>query len=559
MGTYDNGWTFSNKPSLHNYKATDGALGTREFSMYRAGTRSSNYTLSTNPTTVKALNQIGWVIDYNSVTTNDDNPVIWAVTTGIPLNEADPSLSDTTSRTWSDPKVVFEKGADGESIVGPAVRGPVEWTNTDRRWCAGKDSDPANSTYHEEDIAWIDIVTYTVNDVIHYYRCIKTHSNSTSSPIYPTNTTYWSQADAQYKFVATEVLVADAGAIDVLKSGSLLLRDTSDNVVGGAKGTDSDTGTIFWAGGTYNNGTITDAPFVVNKNGDLISTSGTIGGWTIDDDELSVTGSQAWHSGYNKFMPELPKLSINTSRTSSVGTTTMSVSLRDSGITGTYSAPSARVSYEGTFDLDPQRLVFSGNSSSNTSVKDYTTTLTYSDITFDSTYDTGGSQFEDFLNISSANGLQLTYKVDGTTFKESRLTNDTLYVENVQATDILASEKVTAGKVRADSFEIPGPGTVQYKSVVSSVGALQLKIAIVVDSFATAQSLFTKDGSGTYWLFNGVNTGVSATDFPNLSTVSLTYGGTEVIFQTSGGSRLSTGVVLETNLERQSDTIYIEI
>ena len=556
MGTFDPStttWKFS-KPALHNYKAEDGEPGQTRADLFKVLTDLTVTPTITAAATRATQESAGWhdlSTTLASVPANTTDYNIWV----IYANYAVDGSEDSQQKTWSGPQLYIPtrkgtKGDDGDSIV---VRGPVKWTNdAARSWNSGDTS--------ENGIKYIDIVIYNGN----YYKCTTSYTQNVNAT-WNSVSSNWASAGDQYKFVAADLLLAPTAKINFLTNNELLLTytDTDNNqevVSGGAKG---GTGVNFWSGGT----SATDAnnKFTVDYQGNLISTAGTIGGWTIGQDSLSATGSQSWNSGYNKFMPELPKLTINATRTGYTGVTDMSVSLRDSGIAGTILFTDTSVgqtygNYSGQFSLDPKNLSFSGNSSSNTSSKNYTTTLTYYDVTFDSTYNLQGSQYEDFLNISSANGLQLTYKVDGTTFKESRLTNDTLYVENVNTTDISASGTIGAITVKADNFKIPGPGIVQYKSVVSSVGALQLKIAIVVDSFSTAQSLFTQDGGGTYWLFNGTNTYVRVADFPNLSTSSLSYGGTEVVFLASNNSdKLSTGVVLSTNLERLGDTIYIEI
>ena len=201
---------------------------------------------------------------------------------------------------------IIRNGRD--AVKGAAVRGPVEWTATARRWCAGKDSDPVNAQYHDEDISWIDVVFYDG----HYYRCINSYTGMTSDTWdYENNnvSVNWELAD-EFAFVATDVLVANSGAINVLKSGSLLLKDSNDAVVGGAKGTDLENGTIFWAGGTYNNGNISNAPFVVTKQGQLTASNanitgtinsgnGNIGPLTIDNDNLSASYHEAIGSTTN--------------------------------------------------------------------------------------------------------------------------------------------------------------------------------------------------------------------------------------------------------------------
>ena len=524
LGTFDPNatsavWTFS-KPALHSYKATNGEPGTREFELYMPGTRNTTPTLSSS--SVSDLIDDGWLIDYNDAQSDVDNtrPVIWAISTPIPVTSSNPTASDTTSRTWTGPYIVFERGEPGESITGPAVRGPVEWTNTSRRWCAGKDSEPANSTYHDEDIAWIDIVTYTTNNTTHYYRCKKTHSNSTSSPTYPTNTTYWEQADAQFKFVATEVLVADAGAIDVLKSGSLLLRDSSDNVVGGAKGADSSDQTVFWAGANESN--ISGANFRVNLGGYLTSTAGTIGGWDINPGNLSSSSSFGGGSagGSN---------TLNLTPGEVTGSTSISGGHSQSGAAGSYS---------GTFSLTPGHLNFTGSITTSSETIDQYSSISYSGVEFrnDNYSSATLSAVNFYMSTSSAS-----------TSSASLSMGPDYILMNSGASDIRF--EVSSGAVRAKWDIETTNGNLISKNHVAALsgGYIPFKIAIVTDD----SSLFTV--SGGEWYFNGANTGISCG-----SDTGKYLNNNEWILRDEDGNDVGTGVY-RTSVTRQGDTIYIEI
>lgn len=579
MGVFDpstNIWKFS-KPALHNYKATNGTNGdpgTREFCMYRAGARSSNYSLSTNPTNVKALNQIGWVIDYNSVTTSDSNPVIWAISTGIPLNEADPDLSDTTNRTWSDPRVVFEKGEKGASIAGPAVRGPVRWEDavSGREWLSGK----GESGFTDSD-KWIDIVTRTTNtggqEVTNYYICIKahTHTGSTSDVYVPgrNNSEYWDNADAQYKFVATEVLLANSAKINVLSNNALLLMDNQDEVVGGARGGDSADDVIFWAGTEESNMTalesaIPSAPFRVTFDGSLTSTKGTIGGWAIGPDSLSAsyTMSSTNYDGLDAG----PKVSLSTNYTYQSNKPTYytdNVYLYGRGLRGSenYYTAGTSVNVDSDFELNPGGLDFSssgtwpvGSASRTASLgsgylklsSDAQMAMPFVELTLNETdLSVVASLYSDRLYIirddqnNVSNDGSLTVGLDEISLTKG--SGGVIFNVNASTGNMTVSGdiKTTNGNLISGS----------YASALS-FGVIPFKIAIMIDD-SDRSTLFTTSSGN--WYFNGTDTGISATTYPNLY-----YNNTGGYYVSGSSGSIYTGVVPKT-VTKRGDTIYIEI
>lgn len=574
MGTYDpstSTWKFS-KPALHSYKATNGTNGepgTREFCMYRAGARSSNYTLSTNPTNVKALNQIGWVIDYNSVTTSDSNPVIWAISTEIPVNEAPPGLTDETNRTWSEPRVVFEKGEKGASIAGPAVRGPVRWeeasTNPARAWLSGK----GESGFTDSD-KWIDIVTRTTNtggqEVTNYYICIKahTHTGSTSDVYVPgrNNSEYWANADAQYKFVATEVLLANSAKINVLSNNALLLMDNQDEVVGGARGGDSADDVIFWAGTEESNMTalesaIPSAPFRVTFDGSLTSTKGTIGGWKINPSSLAGYGGYPDNHYSAPYSSGTPEISLDYKYYSSEREYQTQSKLSSDGLSGNVTL-SGKVevasgngqwlnySNTGSFSYDSSKVeihksgtfpVYNRGIASISSESSYYSALSCDTLELsrgDNTYSSniiittrGTRTYSDGITLRSSSSSGGTYNTS-----ETSITSGGVYTGFVSGTEAII-DTLNDQEIGSSSL------------VTIPKGGISVKMVFVTDD----SGLFSK--GSTNWMFNsdldlGIPNSASNSPIVNSSTQEYRIG------------TYGTGVYT-TNVTRRGDTIYIEI
>ena len=543
MGTMDNNgnWIFS-KPALHNYKATNGTNGdpgTKEFCMYKAGTRSSDYSFS-GQKSVYDLVQLDWEIDYNSVTTDSDNPVIWAVSTDIPVNEANPTSSNTTNRTWSDPRVVFEKGEKGASIAGPAVRGPVRWEDaaSGREWLSGK----GESGFTDSD-KWIDIVTRVY---------VPGRSGSE----------YWDNANAQYKFVATEVLLANSAKINVLSNNALLLMDNQDEVVGGARGGDSADDVIFWAGTEESNMTalesaIPDAPFRVTFDGSLTSTKGYIGGWEIGANKLST-------SDYSATLEitgtgPLPYMSSVTVSSNLV--------LGGLGLSGSASYTS---SGQGTgnhyFDLNATKFYIWQDENSNRLRKIDDTGYTLTTITQQSQYEASlTSDSLEFLCYSSG-GIRSKIGPDIISIGSHRVAGHDIgkFVADYEG-NIYVAGHAYLDTVRIDNSEdktwvLSNTSAVgitnRHRFVTTPTSFLGgLKLVIVTDD----SSLFTK--SNGKWYFNGAELGVSTSDYP--------YGpfqyGTWVLSTTNStsGTTYDTGVLYTTSSlytsSRRGDIIYIEI
>ena len=188
-----------------------------------------------------------------------------------------------------------QNGKDGQGRQGAAIRGPVEWLSTSaRRWCSGNGN--AEGVSMEEDYLYIDIIFRIVDSKKVYYVCKKSYTQ-TANTEWSTVSSFWTQTDEQYEFVASKVLLADNAYIDFLTGNEIYLRDSGGTVTAGAAGGN---GISFWAG----NDQPGDAPFQVNYDGSLKSTKGTFGCLTIGEDSYGRS-SFFGHTGDGTYEYEL--------------------------------------------------------------------------------------------------------------------------------------------------------------------------------------------------------------------------------------------------------------
>ena len=188
-----------------------------------------------------------------------------------------------------------QNGKDAQGRQGAAIRGPVEWLSTSaRRWCSGNGN--AEGVSMEEDYLYIDIIFRIVDSKKVYYVCNKSYTQ-TANTDWSTVSSFWTQTDEQYEFVASKVLLADNAYIDFLTGNEIYLRDSGGTVTAGAAGGN---GISFWAG----NDQPGDAPFQVNYDGSLKSTKGTFGCLTIGEDSYGRS-SFFGHTGDGTYEYEL--------------------------------------------------------------------------------------------------------------------------------------------------------------------------------------------------------------------------------------------------------------
>lgn len=175
-----------------------------------------------------------------------------------------------------------EKGEKGNR--GASIRGAVDYTTITktRRFCNGKFT---NALYPEDEY-YIDIMMYDG----HYYQCKQSY-NWTVNDIANMTTVinrYWTLADQEYKFVATDLLLANNAKIKFASTNDIYLLDDNDVVTAGAAG---GSGVNFWAGSV----TPSDGVFKVKNDGTLIAQKGTFGNLTIGVDEFNESKLYGTH------------------------------------------------------------------------------------------------------------------------------------------------------------------------------------------------------------------------------------------------------------------------
>ena len=180
---------------------------------------------------------------------------------------------------------ILRDGANGsegpQGRQGAAIRGPIEWTSQlNRRWCSGNGN--ASGVSMEEDYLYLDIIFKMSGDTKVYYVCNTSYTQPANAS-WSSVSSFWTQTDKQFEFVASRVLLAENAYIDFLTGNELYMRDSGGTVTAGAAGGN---GISFWAG----DDTPGEAPFRVNYNGSMTATSGTFGCLTIGSDNYSKAG-----------------------------------------------------------------------------------------------------------------------------------------------------------------------------------------------------------------------------------------------------------------------------
>lgn len=169
---------------------------------------------------------------------------------------------------------ILHDGKDGsegsQGRQGAAVRGPVDWRDqvNSRRWCNGV---LTNASY-PEDGEFIDIVVYDGK----YYRCTTSYTGAGRDSQPPV--AYWKQTDAEYRFVATDLLLAENAKINFQTSNELYLVNSEGEVTAGAAGGD---GINFWAGANEPS----NGAFKVYNNGVMEATKGRFGIFSIGEND----------------------------------------------------------------------------------------------------------------------------------------------------------------------------------------------------------------------------------------------------------------------------------
>lgn len=170
---------------------------------------------------------------------------------------------------WTYEKVVYTD--DSYEVFGPvvnSVRGAQGWKGALPRigkWEIGP-------TYYQggEGEEFYDIKLYNGK----YYLCTSTHRLHSSPP--DIDTGYWVEATNEWKFIATDLIMADKGVVENLNANYITMTDENDNIIFQAKD-----GEV-----TCNKGTFKD----VDVSGTITATSGKIAGFNVSGNLLTNEG-----------------------------------------------------------------------------------------------------------------------------------------------------------------------------------------------------------------------------------------------------------------------------
>ena len=192
--------------------------------------------------------------------------VISIVLTGVDTH----NNSFTATKTVS--VIANKQGATGHSIAGAIAR-----TQT---WVEG-------ATYYkgDSDEPYIDIVSYNRN----FYRCMVTHvSYENNSPA--NNSSYWQPAN-NFKFVATDLLLADQAVIDLMFSQKILMRDENANLTASINADGKGSYCIYYLGGQNKKMELRADGFIVYYNDDSTNSEA----WTLGHGgDISKSTSDDW-------------------------------------------------------------------------------------------------------------------------------------------------------------------------------------------------------------------------------------------------------------------------
>ena len=209
---------------------------------------------------------IGWSTDMVNPTSS--NPYLWSyVKTTL-------SNGDFTSST---PVIIgnfAEAGVMGE--IGCIIRPSI--------WKSGVDylNESALTNKQEKYIDLVYVEDASANDGWRQYMCALTHtSSSNNSPKSSGGSTFWTQLSDTGPIYAPLILAKNA-VLNFTQGQQFNLVDNG-KIFASYRIPGSD-GAALWLGGS----TASSAPFSVDKNGSLKSTSGIIGGVEISEEKLGV-------------------------------------------------------------------------------------------------------------------------------------------------------------------------------------------------------------------------------------------------------------------------------
>ena len=265
--TYTDGTT-DDVVSCEGYKATDGEPGTPGApGAPGVGIDSiqTYYLISSKSEGIK-ISSSGWSTDMVNPTSS--KPYLWSYVKTTLSNGDFENSTPVIIGNFAEAGVMGEIGC----IIRPSI------------WKSGVDylNESALTNKQEKYIDLVYVEDASANDGWRQYMCALTHtSSSNNSPTSSGGRTYWTQLSDTGPIYAPLILAKNA--VLNFTQGQQFNLVENGKIFASYRIPGSD-GAALWLGGS----TASSAPFSVDKNGSLKSTSGIIGGVEISEEKLGV-------------------------------------------------------------------------------------------------------------------------------------------------------------------------------------------------------------------------------------------------------------------------------
>ena len=276
--TYTDGTT-DDVVSCEGYKATDGEPGTPGApGAPGVGIDSiqTYYLISSKSEGIK-ISSSGWSTDMVNPTSS--NPYLWSYVKTTLSNGDFENSTPVIIGNFAEAGVMGEIGC----IIRPSI------------WKSGVDylNESALTNKQEKYIDLVYVEDASANDGWRQYMCALTHtSNSNNSPTSSGGSTYWTQLSDTGPIYAPLILAKNA--VLNFTQGQQFNLVENGKIFASYRIPGSD-GAALWLGGS----TASSAPFSVDKNGSLKSTSGIIGGVEISEEKLGVGVADVGNKTFN--------------------------------------------------------------------------------------------------------------------------------------------------------------------------------------------------------------------------------------------------------------------
>lgn len=265
--TYTDGTT-DDVVSCEGYKATDGEPGTPGApGAPGVGIDSiqTYYLISSKSEGIK-ISSSGWSTDMVNPTSS--KPYLWSYVKTTLSNGDFENSTPVIIGNFAEAGVMGEIGC----IIRPSI------------WKSGVDylNESALTNKQEKYIDLVYVEDASANDGWRQYMCALTHTSaSNNSPTSSDGSTYWTQLSDTGPIYAPLILAKNA--VLNFTQGQQFNLVENGKIFASYRIPGSD-GAALWLGGS----TASSAPFSVDKNGSLKSTSGIIGGVEISNEKLGV-------------------------------------------------------------------------------------------------------------------------------------------------------------------------------------------------------------------------------------------------------------------------------